>query len=61
MDELSESPTPEALACPRCGGRFEVAAKVYFDLTAAERLTDGVLAVAPRLPAPNSAGPGDGR
>jgi hypothetical protein len=42
---LSDSPIPEALACPRCGGRLEAAAKVYFDLTAAERLADGELAV----------------
>jgi hypothetical protein len=42
---LSESPIPEALACRRCGGRLEAAAKVYFELTAAERLAGGELAV----------------
>jgi hypothetical protein len=42
---LSDSPTQEALACPRCGARLEAAAKVYFDLTAAERLANGELAV----------------
>lgn|GEM_PF-3410620 len=42
---MSDSPIPEALACQRCGGRLEAAAKVYFDLTAAERRADGELAV----------------
>jgi rRNA maturation protein Nop10 len=42
---LNESAIPEALACPSCGGRLEAAAKVYFDLTAAERRADGELAV----------------
>ena len=35
----------EALACQSCGGRLEAAAKVYFDLTVAERFADGRLAV----------------
>lgn len=42
---MSDSPIPEALACRSCGGRLEAAAKVYFDLTAAERLAGGELAV----------------
>lgn len=42
---MSDSPIPEAVACPSCGGRLEAAAKVYFDLIAAERFTDGRLAV----------------
>jgi hypothetical protein len=42
---LNESAIPEPLACQSCGGRLEAAAKVYFDLTAAERRADGELAV----------------
>jgi hypothetical protein len=42
---LNDSPIPDALACLSCGGRLEAAAKVYFDLTAAERRADGELAV----------------
>jgi len=42
---LNESAIPEALTCQSCGGRLEAAAKVYFDLTAAERRADGELAV----------------
>ncbi len=42
---MNESAILEALACPSCGGRLEAAAKVYFDLTAAERRADGELAI----------------
>ena len=42
---MNPSAIPAALACQSCGGRLEAAAKVYFDLTAAERRADGELAV----------------
>lgn len=42
---MTDSPTQGTLACQVCGGRLEAAAKIYFDLTAAERLADGRLAV----------------
>ena len=43
---MSESQIPATLACSCCGGRLEAVAKVYFDLTAAERGVDGELSVA---------------
>ena len=42
---MSDSRTSQELACPHCGGRLEAAAKVYFDLSAAERRADGTLEV----------------
>jgi len=42
---LSDSKTRPELACPHCGGRLEASTKVYFDLTAAERCSDGTLEV----------------